>query len=168
MSVSHTQYGQVVEATIRIKRSLGLAPQIVQGLQGPKRYGSTWTQGGSIKKSKKGGKPPWAGGKTGQRQQFSQSSIKPLTETSSTPRQQCSKCGRFHRGECRWGTEVCCRCGQSGHFVKEFPQLASGSGTVIVAPIQRPFSTGRDQEQKGAPGRGYTPFSRPSVRAGRG
>ena len=30
-SVSHTQYGQVVEATIRIERSLGLSPQIEQG-----------------------------------------------------------------------------------------------------------------------------------------
>ena len=57
-SVSHTQYGQVVEAAIRIERSLGLAPQITQGSQGPKRYGSTWTQGESSKKSKKGGKPP--------------------------------------------------------------------------------------------------------------
>ena len=27
-SVSHTQYGQVVKAAIRIERSLGLAPQI--------------------------------------------------------------------------------------------------------------------------------------------
>ena len=29
-SVSHTQYGQVVEATIGIERSLGLVPQISQ------------------------------------------------------------------------------------------------------------------------------------------
>ena len=65
--VSHTQYRQVVEAAIRIKRILGLAPQIAQGLQVPKRNGSTWTQGGSSKKSKKGGKPPWVAGKTGQR-----------------------------------------------------------------------------------------------------
>ena len=57
-SVSHTQYGQVVEAAIRIERSLGLAPQIAQGSQGPKRDGSTWTQGRSSKKSKKGRKPP--------------------------------------------------------------------------------------------------------------
>ena len=70
-SVSHTQYGQVVEAAIRIERSLGLAPQITQGLQGPKRDGSTWTKGGSSKKSKKGGKPPWVARKTGQRQQSS-------------------------------------------------------------------------------------------------
>ena len=49
-SVSCTQYGQVVEAAIRIERSLGLAPQIAQGSQGPKRDGSTWTQGGSSKK----------------------------------------------------------------------------------------------------------------------
>ena len=72
-SVSHTHYGKVVEAAIRIERSLGLAPQIAQGSQGPKRDGSTWTQGESSKKSKKGGKPPWAGGKTGKRQQSSQS-----------------------------------------------------------------------------------------------
>ena len=67
-SVSHTQYGHVVEAAIRIERNLGLAPQIAQGSQGLKRDGSTWTQGGYSKKSKKGGKPPWAAGKTGQRQ----------------------------------------------------------------------------------------------------
>ena len=85
-SVSHTQYGQVVEADIRIERSLGLAPQIAQGSQGKKRDGSTWTQGGSSKKSKKGGKPPRVAGKTGQRQQSSQSSIKPHTGTSSTLR----------------------------------------------------------------------------------
>ena len=52
VSISCTQYGQVVEVAIGIKRSLGLAPQIAQGLQGPKRDGSTWTQGGSSKKSK--------------------------------------------------------------------------------------------------------------------
>ena len=70
-SVSHAQYGQVVEAANRIKRSLEVAPQISQGLQGPKIDGSTWTQGGSSKKSKKGGKPPWVAGKTGQRLQSS-------------------------------------------------------------------------------------------------
>ena len=57
-SVSHTHNGQEVEAAIRIERSFGLAPQIAQGSQGPKRDGSNWTQGGSSKKSKKGGKPP--------------------------------------------------------------------------------------------------------------
>ena len=65
--ISHTQYGQVVEVAIRIERSLGLAPHISQGSQGPKRDGSTWTQGESSKKSNKGGKPPWVAGKTGQR-----------------------------------------------------------------------------------------------------
>ena len=57
----------MVEAANRIERSLGLAPQISQGSQGPKRDGSTWTQGESSKKSKKGGKPPEVAGKTNQR-----------------------------------------------------------------------------------------------------
>ena len=33
-SVSHTQYGQVVETVIRIERSLGLTPQISQVQKG--------------------------------------------------------------------------------------------------------------------------------------
>ena len=37
-----------------------------------------------------------------------------------------------------------------------------------MAPVQRPFSVGRGQDQRGASGRGSTPSSRPSVLAGKG
>ena len=37
-----------------------------------------------------------------------------------------------------------------------------------MAPVQRPFSASRGQDQRGAPGRGSTPSSRPNVPAGRG
>ena len=37
-----------------------------------------------------------------------------------------------------------------------------------MAPVQRPFSTSRDQDQRGATGKGSTPSNRPSVLAGRG
>ena len=37
-----------------------------------------------------------------------------------------------------------------------------------MAPVQRPFSTGRGQDQRRALGRGSAPSSRPSVPAGRG
>ena len=36
-----------------------------------------------------------------------------------------------------------------------------------MAPVHRPFSAGRGQDQRGEPGRGSTP-SRPSVLAGKG
>ena len=45
---AHTQYDQVVEATVRDKRSMGLKSQATHS-QRQKRSGSTWVQGGSSK-----------------------------------------------------------------------------------------------------------------------
>ena len=60
-STTHTQYSQVVEATVRVERSMGLKSQAMPS-QGQKRSGSTWAQGGSSKQFKKGGKTQWTGG----------------------------------------------------------------------------------------------------------
>ena len=53
-STAHTQYDQVVEATVMVERSMGLESQATPS-QGHKRSGLTWVHGGSSKQSKKGG-----------------------------------------------------------------------------------------------------------------
>ena len=55
VSTAHTQHNQVVEAAVRVERSMGLKSQATLS-QGQKRSGSTWVQGGSSKKFKRGGK----------------------------------------------------------------------------------------------------------------
>ena len=60
VSTTHTQYGQVVEAAVRVERSMGLKSQATPS-QGQKRSGLTWVQGGSSKLSKRGGKTQWTG-----------------------------------------------------------------------------------------------------------
>ena len=47
-SIAHTQYDQVVEAAVRVERSMGLKSKATPS-QGKKRSGSTWVQGGSSK-----------------------------------------------------------------------------------------------------------------------
>ena len=62
------------------------------------------------------------------------------------------------------------KCGQSGHFAIECPQIVSGSGSEVGQTGQRQFrdSRGQGQSQRGAPGRGPTTFTRPGGPAGRG
>ena len=60
-STAHTHYGQVVEAAIRVERSMGLKSQATPS-QGQKNSGSTWVQGGSSKQFKRGGKTQWTSG----------------------------------------------------------------------------------------------------------
>ena len=146
-STTHTQYGQVVEATVRVERSMGLKSQATTS-QGQKRSGSTWVQGGSSKQFKRGGKTQWTGGsRPSQGAQSSQGSVRPQTGSSKGPKPECAKCGKNHYGECRLGTDSCFKCGQPGHCAKECPQIVSGSGSGVGQTGQRQFSAGRGQGQ---------------------
>ena len=110
-STAHTQYGQVVEAAMRVKRSMGLKSQATPS-QGQKWSGSTWVQGGSSKLSKMGGKTQWTGGsRPSQGAQSSQGSVRPQTGSSKGPKPECAQCGKNHYGECRLGINSCFKCG---------------------------------------------------------
>ena len=120
-STTYTQYGQVVEATVRVERSIGLKSQATPS-QGQKRSGSTWVQGGSSKQFKRGGKTQWIGGnRPSQGAQPSQGSVRPQTGSSKGPKPECAQCGKNHYGECRLGTDSCFKCGKPGHFAIECP-----------------------------------------------
>ena len=110
-STAHTQYDQVVEAAVRVERSMGLKSQATPS-QGLKRSGSTWVQGGSKKQFKRGGKTQWTGGsRPSQGAQSSQGSVRPQTGSSKVPKPECAQCGKNHYGECRLGTDSCFKCG---------------------------------------------------------
>ena len=75
-STTHTQYDQVIEAAVRVERSMGLKSKATPS-QGQKQSGLTWVQGGSSKQSKRGGKTQWTGGsRPNQGAQSSQGSVR--------------------------------------------------------------------------------------------
>ena len=81
-STAHTQYDQVVEAAVRVERSMGLKSQVTPS-QGQKWSGLTWVQGGSSKQIKGGGKTQWTSGNSpSQGAQSSQGSVRPQTGSS--------------------------------------------------------------------------------------
>ena len=169
-STAHTQYGQVVEAAVKVERSMGLKSQAMTS-QGQKRSGLKWVQGGSSKQFKRGGKTQWtSGSRPSQGTQSSQGSVRPQTGSSKGPKPECAQCGKNHYGEFILGTNSCFKCGLPGHFAKECPQIVSGSGSVVGHTGQRQFSAGRGQgqSQRGDPDRGPTTFTRPGGPAGRG
>ncbi|KAG5631689.1 hypothetical protein H5410_003406 [Solanum commersonii] len=56
----------------------------------------------------------------------------------------CARCGRTHPGKCCDGHTCCFKCGQEGHFMKEFPKNRQGSGNLsnraqisLIAPPDR-------------------------------
>ena len=89
-SIAHTQYSQVVEAAVRVERSMGLKSQATPS-QGQKQSGSTWVQEGSSKQFKRGGKTQWSGGsRASQGTQSNQGSVRPQTGSSKVPKPECA------------------------------------------------------------------------------
>ena len=130
-STAHTQDNQVVEAVVRVERSMGLKSKATPS-QGQKRSRSTWVQGGSSKEFKRGGKTQWTGGsRPSQGAQSSQGSVRPQTSSSKGLKPECAQCGKNHYGECRLGADSCLKCVQPGHFSIECPQIVSGSGSGV-------------------------------------
>ncbi|KAL5744002.1 hypothetical protein ACOSP7_026866 [Xanthoceras sorbifolium] len=137
-SVAHTQFGPLVEAATKVKRSMAAIPR-------PKQQKRSWT-GGSQRGPSKTAKPGGA--------QSSQASVKPPTGfrgTSDSGRSfpVCNKCGKSHPGE------DCLNVGSSSQ--SENRSQASGF-----------TSGGRGQQRGGAQPRGLSGSGQPSGGAGRG
>ncbi|KAH0679067.1 hypothetical protein KY284_020152 [Solanum tuberosum] len=62
---------------------------------------------------------------------------------------ECAKCGMSHLGMCGDGSTSCFKCGQNGHFMREFPKNMQGNGnggnrahSSSVSPPDRAASRG--------------------------
>ena len=130
-SASHTNYGQLVEAAIRVEQSAQSA------LKSKSQFNQkcSWTgshQGESRKMTKSGQRPAWSQSRQqSQRHQVSQSSIRSSagsrSQQSWRSRPVCSPCGRSHSGECLQDRTRCFRCGQEGHFMRGCPSAMTTS-----------------------------------------
>ena len=59
----------------------------------------------------------------------------------------CQRCGRYHLGECRLGTNTCFWCGTAGHIMRECPKrgvsgIARPTGSTVASSASVPSSGG--------------------------
>ena len=80
----------------------------------------------------------------------------------------CAKCGRPHKGVCRFGTTACYRCGQEGHMSRECPRAApmAQSQQTASGSVAQPAVPAMTQASGRGRGRGAASSSAGSLRGG--
>ena len=116
---SQNNFGELVEATLKVERTVSV---LTQGRQDSKRGAPSTSQPGTSQSSRKKGKK-WTGGRgSGRGVASSHGSVLSPTAPrggrfSGSSFSLCPTCQRRHLEECMMNMTECFHCGQEGHFI---------------------------------------------------
>ncbi|KAL5831821.1 hypothetical protein ACOSQ4_017175 [Xanthoceras sorbifolium] len=141
-AAEHTEYGKLVESTLRVERNINEAHRFDQQRQ--KRSNQNWSVEGSIVKYlEQSYSRPTTSFQHKYVPDSSQASVKQPVGGSQQSGNvgrvrypQCQKCGKNHKRQCNLGIPGCYHCGQTGHFKRDSPGLAQRSNAEqLQVPI---------------------------------